>query len=385
MKAGLLLAAGTADWEAEAVRAWAHPRAGVALLKRCMDLPDLLSTATTGVAQVAVIDESVLGLDGDAVRTLRDLGLRVVAVAAARERYEPLGVDAVLAPGDVILGVELVAQDAPMTAVSPGSGADPSSQGTLVAVWGPAGAPGRTTVATGLASLLEDPLLLDLDPYGGSVGQHLGITDPVAGVLAASRLVNAGTLDAAGLERVAVRLSQMRVLTGLPRADRWEEVCAIDEIVERARGSAQWVVADTGFSLERDDTAMFGARQRNELTLSALGLADEVVVVGTPDAIGLARLVRGLADLADVMPQVRPTVVVNRMRSGLGWSQGEVLDAIGQVAPAAEVVVLPEDRAGADRALLAGRAMAREAGSSYRRAFAGLAQALSSRYSPATV
>ena len=50
-----------------------------------------------------------------------------------------------------------------------------------MAVWGPTGAPGRTTVAVGLATELASrgrgTLLLDADPYGGAVAQHLGVLD----------------------------------------------------------------------------------------------------------------------------------------------------------------------------------------------------------------
>ena len=56
-----------------------------------------------------------------------------------------------------------------------------------MAVWGPAGAPGRTTVAVGLAAEIgrrHRTLLVDADPYGGAVAQQLGVVDEVSGVLA---------------------------------------------------------------------------------------------------------------------------------------------------------------------------------------------------------
>ena len=50
--------------------------------------------------------------------------------------------------------------------------------GRVVVVWGPQGAPGRTTVAAGLAGVLAargaETVLVDADPYGGAVAQHLG-------------------------------------------------------------------------------------------------------------------------------------------------------------------------------------------------------------------
>ena len=38
---------------------------------------------------------------------------------------------------------------------------------------------------------------------------------------------------------------------------------------------------------------------RNQLTLGAVDVADEVLVVGTPDPVGLSRLARGLVDLRE--------------------------------------------------------------------------------------
>src|SRR4029079_8436745 len=77
--------------------------------------------------------------------------------------------------------------------------AGPTSGRTLV-VWGPAGAPGRTTVAVALASAVARrglrTTLVDADPYGGTVAQHLGVLDEVSGVLSAARLTADGALEA---------------------------------------------------------------------------------------------------------------------------------------------------------------------------------------------
>ena len=66
--------------------------------------------------------------------------------------------------------------------------------GRTLVVWGPAGAPGRTTVAVALASVLAGrglrTTLVDADPYGGAVAQHLGVLDEVSGLLSAARLTD---------------------------------------------------------------------------------------------------------------------------------------------------------------------------------------------------
>ena len=77
----------------------------------------------------------------------------------------------------------------------------PPGAAGVVAVWGPTGAPGRTTVAVGLADeaarLGISTLLVDADVYGGVVAQVLGLLDESPGLAGAARLAATGSLDAA--------------------------------------------------------------------------------------------------------------------------------------------------------------------------------------------
>jgi Mrp family chromosome partitioning ATPase len=105
----------------------------------------------------------------------------------------------------------------------------PAGRGRIVAVWGPTGAPGRTTVAVGVADELSrlgvSAFLVDADVYGGVIAQMLGLLDESPGLAGAARLAAAGNLDAAGLVRLAGAVRpQLQVLTGLARADRWPEL-----------------------------------------------------------------------------------------------------------------------------------------------------------------
>ena len=118
----------------------------------------------------------------------------------------------------------------------------------------------------------------------------------------------------------------LTVVTGLPRPDRWVEVRAgaVEHLLEVAAAHGD-VVVDTGFALESDPVGEFGARPpRNQTTLAALAQADEVVVVGSADPVGLSRLARGLVDLREVVAGAPVRVVVNRMRPSLGWSEKDV-------------------------------------------------------------
>jgi len=250
-------------------------------------------------------------------------------------------------------------------------------------VWGAAGA-GRTTLACGLAGELArrelTTLLVDADPHGGAVAQHLGILDEVSGLLAAGRLAAAGALDERFVSAQRRLSDHLRVLTGLPRPDRWRELRpgTLSALVERARREGQ-VVIDTGFSLERDpgDPGDFGGRpERNGLTREAVEIADEIVVVGSADPVGLARLARSLTELHEVEPGARVRVVVNRMRPSLGWRESDVSAMVAGIGPVLDVHYLPDDQPAVDRALVAGRLLTESGDSALTRAIARLLDAM---------
>lgn len=373
----LVVAAGAA-WESRALGLLEeHP--DLTVLKRCVDVDDLLASASTGQADVAVVALDAPGLDTRAVAHLERHGVRPVGVVggrrdpdASRLHAARIGV-ARLVPetGLEDLPAALLAgpasdQDAPPAhepdddlPPAPAPPGDPT-EGRVIAVWGPQGAPGRTTVACGLAAELarrdEQVVLVDADPWGGSVAQQLGILDEASGVLSAARLSTSGALGERLPDTQRAIGSRLSVITGLPRADRYVEVRsgAVEHMLETARRGAT-VVVDTGFSLEDDPGADFGTRPpRNTMTLGALAVADEVLVVGSADPVGLSRLARALVDLRDVLAGAPVRVVVNRNRPTLGWSEKDIAGMVEGFARLLGLHFLPEDRATVDRALVAG-------------------------------
>jgi MinD-like ATPase involved in chromosome partitioning or flagellar assembly len=245
-----------------------------------------------------------------------------------------------------------------------------AATGTVVAVWGPTGAPGRSTVAVGIAAELallgHATLLVDADVYGGVVAQLLGLLDEAPGLAAACRLANNGTLDLPALAELAAEVRPgLRVLTGITRADRWPELrpAAVDAVLGLARALAPYVVVDCGFSLERDEEIAFdtAAPRRNGATFAALEAADVVLAVGSGDPVGLQRLVRGLADLRDAVPTAAPVTVVNRVRSGAiggGNAEGEIRAALDRYAGVTDLRFVPLDVSAYDAAVAAGRTLA---------------------------
>ena len=140
---------------------------------------------------------------------------------------------------------------------------------------------------------------------------------------------------------------------------------------------ADWLVVDVGFSVEGDAADLFATGpQRNLMTVTALGRADEVLVVGAADPVGLSRLARGLVDLHDLVPDAPVRVVVNRARTSLGWSEHEIHGMVEGFVQARGVHFVPDDRAGADRALMAGHSLVESGDSALRRGVAEVADAL---------
>jgi Flp pilus assembly CpaE family ATPase len=238
-----------------------------------------------------------------------------------------------------------------------------------VAVWGPTGAPGRTTVAVGLADeaarLGVSTLLVDADVYGGVVAQVLGLLDESPGLAGAARLAGAGGLDLAALVRLAWAVRpQLRVLTGLARADRWPELRpgAVGAVLEEARRMAELIVVDCSFNLEDDEELSFdtAAPRRNGATLAVLDAADTVLCVSGADPVALQRSVRALDELRDVLPDAEPVLVVNQLRRGPvpGEPRTEIAAAVARFTGREVGFFLPLDRDAADAALASGRTLA---------------------------
>ncbi|BAS09829.1 hypothetical protein AHiyo4_32510 [Arthrobacter sp. Hiyo4] len=324
----------------------------VTVVRRCTELTELLAACQSGLARAAVVADGCEGLTASLVDRLGAVGVAIIALtddADEAARLRGIGVasaltgvesaalagriaeavaqltgtarDATFGSGLGETSAALRQRPADHADVPPASGA-----GKIIAVWGPAGSPGRTFVAANIAGELaadgKSVLLVDADSYGASIAAVLGLLDESAGIAQACRLADQGLLDADALLKVATpvttKLGTFRVLTGITRADRWTELraAALSLVLERAKEIADVVVVDTGFCLEADEELSFDtmAPRRNAATLRTLELADTVYAVGPPIRWG-SRLVRGLAELELAVPQVSPVVVMNKVRA----------------------------------------------------------------------
>ncbi|WP_307858184.1 AAA family ATPase [Cellulomonas fulva] len=369
--------------------------------RRCADLAELQAAAEAGLGRVAVVSADLDLLDVTAVATLRAVGVVVVVLldperSTTADRSRVAAADLLLdAPADEAGARAVAERVAGMTTVAPSGAAahgamppDPwepapepvRDRGRVVAVWGPTGAPGRSIVALQLAAEVAargvPSLLVDADTYGGCQAQLLGLLDEAPGLAAAARAAGQGALDVATLARFAPFVApDLRLLSGIARADRWPELPgpALDVVWQVARSLAAVTVVDCGFCVEQDEVLSYDTRapRRNGATLGALATADEVVVVGAADPVGVHRLVRALTDLAELGVDAPRRVVVNRVRASVaGPNPGRaVARALERYAGVTDAVLVPEDPASLDAALLEARTLREIApGSPVRRA-----------------
>jgi Flp pilus assembly CpaE family ATPase len=224
------------------------------------------------------------------------------------------------------------------------------------------------------------------------VAQVLGLLDDSPGLAGAARQAGAGTLDSAALVRLAWAVRpQLRVLTGLARADRWPELRprAVATVLEEARRLAELTVVDCAFNLEDDEELSFdtAAPRRNGATLAVLEAADTVVCVSGADPVALQRSVRALDDLREVLPDVSPVLVVNQVRRGpvAGDPEREIAAAVERFSGRDVAFFLPADRRATDAALAAGRTLAEVApGSALRAGLRSMAAVLAQVPEPAS-
>jgi pilus assembly protein CpaE len=203
----------------------------------------------------------------------------------------------------------------------------------LIAVLGPKGGVGKTTVSTNLATTLATGgrrvLLVDLDLQFGDVGLVLGVPpDRTIHDLVTSQ----GRLDGESLAGfIGHTADGVDVLLAPARPDQAEAVTAerLAEVLDVATRSYDAVVVDTPPAF-------------TSATITAIDRAQHLVMLGSLDLPGLKNMKVGLETL-DLMGVDRGRVltVLNRANSKVGLMGHEVKQVLGGTPD----VSIPSDRA----------------------------------------
>jgi pilus assembly protein CpaE len=235
---------------------------------------------------------------------------------------------------------------------------DGSERGRVVAVFSPKGGAGTTTVATNLAIAATrpgaNPILVDADLPFGDVAITLGL-DPTQSLADAT----GADMDQLRLRSLLVPESVSGLRTLLAPADpaRAEVITAADvtRTLDLCRQIASLVVVDTSSAFD-------------EVTLSILDQADDVVVVSAPDVVSVKNAKVALDTLHRLgVGQSHTFLVLNRVPAKPLLPVGDVERVLGLKAHC-----VPEDEAVAESAH-AGRPLVRDPKSKAAKAITALA------------
>ncbi|MFV0427437.1 MAG: CpaE family protein [Beutenbergiaceae bacterium] len=346
------------------------------VVRRCADSAELLAAALAGLGSVAVLDAEV-DPDRSLVARLAASGVRTVILCGSAEvaRFASMGALALedASPVDQVVRTMAEAAQLPPTVEDTAEIALPQpvpdrAPGSMLAVWGPHGSPGRTTIALNMASELAAAsyrtLIIDADIWGAAVASCLGLISESAGLAAAVRAADQGTLTSEKLARLCLPVTDhLLVLPGLPRPARWREVSGvgIDEVWAQARQLADWVVVDLPTWVPEDEGGGLAmGPQRNDIHLSAMAQADCNVAVGAAEPVAIQRLVSALLDAEERGAATGARrVVVNRIRSEAAGPRPveSVREALHRFAGIAGIDTVPDDRSACDRAALVGASL----------------------------
>ncbi|MDY4493032.1 AAA family ATPase [Schaalia hyovaginalis] len=375
-------------------------RADLKVVRRCADLPEVRAAVRAGIADLVVLRAAEPDLDALVIEELRIGGAGVVLLvdASTRAQARSLGADALALKDDaegivealearIRGGIGLVTSDSmppdpfeeaacPARDLGSDAGLGPDAppsdktgtegpQGRIVAVWGTSGAPGRSTLALGIAhALAEDSptILIDGDLRNPSLAHMAGIPVDSSGIAALSRAALRGALDGLGLEGALIPYTDhLSILTGLTTPHRWREVgpAALDAIVTAAARMSPWVVVDlAAVSLDEvaDETRQIG--DRDDTTAAILRRADEILCVARADVLGISRLAHALAWFGELGASAQPRIVINRVDSAATGPRpsGAIGAALQAIIPGRSAHLIPEDAMVA-KGLLKGRSV----------------------------
>jgi len=322
--------------------------AGCTVVRRCLEAADLLAAAQIEPQAMIVVDVAVPRLGADIIATIeREMPTRTVGLIdddSGHDRVRALGITRVVDMRESDARSELIAvlrshpepRTEPSTEYAPTAASLSTSnaprvrpnataervRGRRVVITGPAGAPGRTTVALGLAEAWaqagERVCLIDADTVAPSLAVTVGMTEDVSGLLLASRYADQGALDVRSLGSACRKLTErLWVLTGIGSPDRWGSArpAALERIWLTCAEHFDRVVIDAGSLLDTpaDDDPFGSGHQRDAATVSALRNCDVVLVVARGEPIGTLRLIDQLPAIGKLAGDADVRVVVNRV------------------------------------------------------------------------
>ncbi|UQX11240.1 septum site-determining protein Ssd [Candidatus Mycobacterium methanotrophicum] len=166
---------------------------------------------------------------------------------------------------------------------------DDRPRGEVVAVIGGRGGAGASVFAAALAHVTTDPLLIDLDPWGGGIDLLVGC-ETTPGVRWPDLALQGGRLNWSSVREALPRHRGICMLSGT-RCGHELDAAAVDAVVDAGRRGGATVVCDL-------------PRRLTDAAQTALDTADLVVVVSPCDV----RACAATATIAAVLTAINPNV-----------------------------------------------------------------------------
>ena len=196
-----------------------------------------------------------------------------------------------------------------------------SRQGQILAVFSPKGGVGRTTIASNLAVALQKAgrrvVLVDGSLQFGDVPVVLNIIDAHMTIVSLVRRLEEMDTELL-METLVVHSSGVRVLLGPPRLEEADAIYpeAVARILTALQQHFDYVVIDTWPFLD-------------DVTLSSLGMADQIILVTTPElpALREVRLFLELVERLEIPPS-RLLLILNRGKSAFGIGSTDIEENI---------------------------------------------------------
>jgi len=287
----------------------ADPHEHVVVIGARVDLADALDFTEHAQREYDYIAVVLLrfSLEPDALQAAQQAGVHEVAVVG-----DLAGVTAAIARAEENAPAAQAAADPPPV--------NPQPRGGLVVVFAAKGGCGKTTVATNLATVLNDGgahsvALVDLDLEFGDVAVALRLT-PAKTMVDALELKRIDPLNIGGL-LTSYRPNLNCVLAPVEPGDA-ERIPAelVSQLLEALLASHEYVVVDT-------------PSQLSEPVLAAMDKAHHFILLTTPEITALKnlRLTLDMLDLLGYDPNAR-AIVFNRSDARAGLSAADVEAAI---------------------------------------------------------
>ena len=252
----------------------------------------------------------------------------------------------------------------------------------VIAVSGPVGSTGKTTVAISLALELAatkaSVLLIDADVIGGSIVNHFLLSEFPAGFPAALRIASQKRIDTQQIERLSVAIpkTSLRIMPagkvpGQPVFD--PETLAL--LIAVAKDSFDYTVIDLpslgGGSSWQPETEGKG----RDLASEVFSLSDRSIVVCLADPIGIFRLLSQQENIRQIPG--KQTLVMNRVRNSvIAQARSEISITLQRLSEFTVSAFLPDDPTQIDQALKLGvPALWLSRSGSFRQALTGFVRA----------